>query len=110
MNAGSVYVGNDAAFGTGVLTMGGAVISSDSSSARTMTNAYSVGGAQTLGNASLNGTLTFSGSGTLSSALTLTTDSPVVLSGVLGGAFGVTKSGLSSLTLGGSILSREVPC
>jgi autotransporter-associated beta strand protein len=102
MSAGSVYVGNDGAFGVGSLTMGGAVISSDSATARTMANPFTVGGAKTLGNSTRNGLLTFTSTGTLTSATTLTVDSNVVMSGVLSGAFALTKAGVGELTIGGA--------
>jgi autotransporter-associated beta strand protein len=101
MTSGSVYVGNDAAFGLGTLAMNGAVISSDSGTARTIANTFTMGGARTLGNATRNGVLTFTGAGTMTSATTLTVASNVVMSGVLGGAFALTKTGSGELTLGG---------
>ncbi|VVD59506.1 glycine-rich autotransporter protein [Pandoraea horticolens] len=78
VSAGGLVAGNDHAFGTGALTLGGNT-SLDSTQAVTLGN-----------NVGLSGTLTVLGGHDLT------------LNGVLSGAGGLTKRGAATLTLGGS--------
>jgi len=57
----TAQAGNAAAFGTGTLTLTSGKVSSDSATARILTNAVSINGPVTLGDATNNGALTFSG-------------------------------------------------
>ncbi len=61
LSAGTVLVGNDAALGAGTVTLAGSVLSSDSATPRTLTNAVSVTAATTFGTGSSSGALTLSG-------------------------------------------------
>jgi len=101
---GSVSSITSSAIGTGTLALNGGEISSDSTTARTIYNAVTVGGNTTLGDATNNGVLTFAGAGTLNGNYTLTVDSNVVYSGAIGDGnqgYGITKAGSGTLTLSG---------
>jgi len=86
LSAGAIEAGNDAAFGTGLVTFSGGRISSDSSTARTIANAFNLSGALTLGDAVNTGTLTLSGNAALSANTTLTVASAATISGIVSGA------------------------
>jgi fibronectin-binding autotransporter adhesin len=90
--------------GTGTLTLNGGTLSSDSTTARSIANAFTFGGDVTLGNGTNNGTLTLSGAGTLTGSRTLTLNSDITYSGNIGetgGSFGITKAGGGTLKLSG---------
>jgi fibronectin-binding autotransporter adhesin len=94
-------LGNNAAFGTGTVTFSGGKISSDGASARTLSNALGLSGSLALGDGTNTGALTLSGAATLSAATTLTVASGVTLSGIVSGAYDLTKAGAAELTLSG---------
>lgn len=87
--------------GTGALVLQGGRLSSDGTVARSIANAVTISGDIALGDTVNNGTLTLSGATTLSAAnATLTTDSNVTISGVIGGGTnGFTKAGDGLLVL-----------
>ena len=101
-SVGSVGAITSSAIGTDSLALNGGTLSSGSTANRTILNAVTVGGNVTLGDAANNGKLTFSAGVDLGGATrTLTTDSSVEFSGVVGNG-GITKAGNATLTLSGS--------
>jgi|GEM_PF-620529 len=101
-SVGSVGAITSSAIGTGSLALNGGQLSSGSGVARTILNAVTVGGNVILGNATNDGKLTFGAGVDLGGATrTLTTDSSVEFSGVVGNG-GITKAGNATLTLSGS--------
>ncbi len=102
LSAGTLRAGNDAAFGSGTLALNGGTVASDSSTARTLANALSLGGDVTFGQASGGtGGLTFSSTATNNlggATRTLTVLADTTLAGALGNG-GITKEGSANLTL-----------
>ena len=95
------------AFGTSqYLSLNGGAVTLDGGSPRSLYENVTCGAAAlTLGNATNNGALTFTGGITLNNNPTLTINSPVTLSGIIGqtgGARGMTIAGTSVLTLKGA--------
>ena len=105
-NVGSVGAITSSPIGKSTLNLNGGTLSSNSTSARTVLNATSIGGDITLGDATNTGALTFSAATTISGATrTLTTASAVTFAGAIGdggNAYGITKAGASTLTLSGA--------
>ena len=102
LSGGSLKIGNNNALGTGIVTLNGGTLSSDSSTARTLTNSIGIGGDITLGNATQNGLLTLSGAVDLGGSVRqISAASNVTLAGVLTNG-GLTKSGVGTLTLTGT--------
>ncbi|MGC4013513.1 MAG: autotransporter-associated beta strand repeat-containing protein [Luteolibacter sp.] len=100
LNAGRVRAGSASPLGTGTITFSGGTLSSDSTTARTLTNAWSSGGLGGLGDATDTGALTISGAGTLTGNATFnvlsTSASTQVLSGVItdgANSYSLTKTG-----------------
>ena len=104
LNAGGLIIGNNAALGTGTVTFSGANgwLSSDGTTARTLSNALAFTNDALLGNATKNGLLTFTGATTISNVRTITALSDVVFSGAVGGTGSLQKIGLGNLTLSGT--------
>ena len=104
LNAGVLQVGNDSALGTGILTLNGGTLSSDSTAAHELANNLVIGGDVTLGNATHTGVLTFSGTVDLDgSTHQITAASDVMLTGILSGTNGgLSKAGTGTLTLSGA--------
>ena len=107
LSAGTLRVGNAAAFGTGNLNLNGGKLSSDSATARTLTNPLNLSGQITLGDATDAGALTFSGATTLAADTTLTCDATNTVSHIISGSitdgagsFRLTKGGSGHLILG----------
>jgi len=99
LSAGTVLIGNDAALGSGPITLSGSVLSSDSSSARTLTNTLSITADSTLGTGASSGTLTLAGStdlGGVSRGLSM--DNNVALTGPVSNG-GIAKGGAGKLTV-----------
>ncbi|MEO5712092.1 MAG: autotransporter-associated beta strand repeat-containing protein [Luteolibacter sp.] len=102
LNDGTLRIGNNSALGTGSIALNGGTISSDSTTARTLSNSLTIGANIVLGDATNTGALTFSGSANLGAAVRqLTTASDVTMSGVISNG-GLIKSGTGTLTLSGT--------
>jgi autotransporter-associated beta strand protein len=99
LNAGTVNLGGNAALGTGLLSLNGGALSSDSTTSRSLANAVAMSGTIGLGSALNSGSLMFTGAVSLVSAATLNLASAVTLSGVVSGGFGLSKAGAGELTL-----------
>lgn len=100
--SGIIRVGNDAAFGSGLLTLDSGTLSSHSTAARTLFNSVTIAGNMTLGDVVANGVLNFTGGVDLAAATRqLTTPSNVTMSGVVSNG-GLIKSGEGTLTLSGA--------
>ncbi len=104
LSAGRFRAGNNNALGGGLVTLGGGALSSDSSTARTLSNPVKLTAAATLGHATDNGFLTFNrpvdfgGSGK-----TLTINSDVVFaSGATNGTL-ASKQGKATLIARGTV-------
>jgi autotransporter-associated beta strand protein len=99
LSAGTLRIGNNTALGSGTATLNGGNLSSNSASARSLTNNVVIGGDVTLGDSTNNGALSISGTVGLGGATRiLTIDSAVTLSGVISNG-GLTKAGTGTLTL-----------
>lgn len=102
INAGFLQVGGSDVLGSGIVTLNGGTLSSDASTARTVTNAWAVTTGSTLGSPLANGFLTLSGPLDLSAGLrNLTVDSAALLTGGSGNG-ALNKLGLATLTLQGA--------
>ena len=99
LSGGVIQLGNDSALASGTFTLSGGTLSSDGTSARTMSNAVVFSNNATLGHATNNGTLVLAGSGTGTAMRTLTVASDVRLTGQLSGGLGITKAGAGVLTI-----------
>ncbi|RFC43194.1 MAG: Autotransporter-associated beta strand repeat-containing protein, partial [Verrucomicrobia bacterium] len=105
LQSGAVRLGNNAALGSGtVYLFGGTLSTVDAVRERTISNFVVASGSSSLGDLVQSAALTLSGTVSLSGSVEWNVQSPVfVLSGVTAeGAFGVTKAGGSTLTLGGA--------
>ncbi len=101
INAGTVRFGNNAAAGTGTLSLNGGKIEA-SGAARTLTNAVTVGGDFEVGGAL---DLTLGGAMDLgASPRTITTSNTALttFSGIVSGTGGITKAGSGTLVLSGA--------
>ncbi|NJK91863.1 MAG: hypothetical protein HC904_08580, partial [Blastochloris sp.] len=93
LTAGTLRLGNSAAVGTGTLILNGGTLSSDSGTARTISNAVSLGGNVGLAQASGGtGTMTFSGATTLTANSTITTNQTTTYSGTITDELAVFES------------------
>jgi autotransporter-associated beta strand protein len=99
LQAGALRAGNNAAFGSGTITLNAGVLSSDGTTARTLANAIVVGGNITLGDATKTGALTLSGAVDLGAGATLTTASNVTLGGAVTSTGALIKDGGATLKL-----------
>ena len=100
--AGTLQVGSNSALGSGTVVLNAGTVSSDGTTARTLSNPVLFGADMPLGNATNNGALTFSGNVNLGGATrTLTVNSAVTLGGAVSNG-GITKTGAGMLTLSGS--------
>jgi len=101
LSAGTLQVGNDAAFGTGTLALNGGTLSSNGSTGRSFTNAVTIGANMVLGSAVNTGALALGGNVALGGAVrVLTVNSAVTLGGIISDG-GLTKAGNATLTLSG---------
>lgn len=103
MNAGILTMNSNAAFGSGTLTINGGTITPVNSTARTFTNAVTVGGNFQLGDivnvAAGTGNMTFSGAVNLGAAtrtITIGAAGTYTFSGAVGGTGGLTVASASS--------------
>jgi autotransporter-associated beta strand protein len=94
-----VQAGHNHAFGTGMLTLAGGALSSDSATARTFANPVTLGPAMTLGHSTQNGKLTFTGPATAGPAATLTAASAVEFAEIRA-ASAIQRAGAGTFTLG----------
>ncbi|NBX34974.1 hypothetical protein EBR16_06400, partial [bacterium] len=102
LQAGALRAGNNAAFGSGTITLNAGVLSSDGSTARTLANALDIAGDATLGDAVKTGALTLAGPVSVGSGKIIAVASDVTVSGAVTSAGGFTKAGLGVLTLSAS--------
>ena len=103
-NAGSGAVGNitNSSIGTGTLALNGGRLASDSTTARTIYNAVTVGGNFTLGDTNNTGALTFAADVDLGGAIrTNTVDSAVTMLGIVSNGT-MQKNSAGTLTLSGA--------
>ena len=99
INSGTVAAGDDDAFGTGTVTLNGGSISSNNTSARSLSNTIQLQNSSSLGNSTNNGTLTLSGGITfLDKNLTLTSNSNNTISSIDFGTDPQTISVASGVT------------
>jgi autotransporter-associated beta strand protein len=103
LNAGTLLVSNSLALGgsTATLIATGGTLTSSGTQAVVLANSLSLSGTLGLGDANNNGALTLSGSATMGGTLTLNTLSQTILSGVISGSYGLSKTGNAELILSG---------
>jgi len=104
VQAGRIRLGSSGALGSGLVTLSGGSLSSDGSSARTISNNLSVTAVTTtLGDSLDNGALELSGTATLGAGQDryLSVLSDVTVTGELAGSAGLLKNGAGTLTLSG---------
>ena len=101
---GAIRIANDAALGRGAITFSGGVLASTTSESRGIYNNVTFDGGATIGDGSSNGAFVFNGANnTLASGVqTITTNVATTFANGISGAGGLTKSGLSTLTLKGA--------
>ena len=101
---GVIRIANDAALGAGAITFSGGALASTTSENRGIYNDVNFNGGATIGDGSSNGAFVFNGANnTLASgAQTITTNVATTFVNGISGAGGLTKSGLSTLTLKGA--------
>jgi autotransporter-associated beta strand protein len=103
LSAGTLRVGNDNALGTGGLTISnGTVLATADGTARTLTNAITMGGDAQLGDATGTGALTLSNINLGTTARTFTVSNNTTVAGAITNTGGLTKSGTGTLTLAGT--------
>lgn len=103
LSAGILSIDNNAALGTGTITLEGGTIQSSDATARTLNNPVILSGNTTVGGA---GNLTFSspGAGSVAAASTLTVSSGLTatIASAMGGSGALTKAGAGTLILAGT--------
>jgi autotransporter-associated beta strand protein len=101
--AGTMRVISAGSIGSGSFVFNGGRFTTSGNSALSFANELLFTGSSSFGdtNASYAGALTFSGDGVLTGNRSVTIDSPVTMSGVLSGTYGLTKAGNALLTLSG---------
>ena len=103
LSEGALEAGGTDAFGTGLLTLlGGRISSNSASDARTVANPLQLAGSLVFGDTVHRGQLTFTGNGSLTAETSVIVLSKVSLGGSLSGAYGFTKEGAADLTLNGN--------
>ena len=107
INQGTWQLGGVNGLGNGTVTINGGALSSNSTTARTLTNianTLAISGSFTLGDLTNTGALTLPGAVTLSSNPTITvpTGNSHIFSGNIGGSSSFTKDGAGTLTLSGT--------
>lgn len=104
LNAGQMRVGNDAALGSGLITMSSGTLSSDGATARTLPNPLKISGAATLGHVTDNGALGFAAPVDLGNAgRTITVNSDVKFAGGATNGTLLAKVGTGKLTISGVV-------
>jgi len=98
-SAATLQVAGGNVLASGTLTLTSGTLSSDSTTARAISNNLSFAGNVTLGDAANSGALTLSGAGSGTAMRTLTVVSDTTLSGALTGTLGLTKEGEGVLTI-----------
>ena len=103
LNAGAILLGNNSALGTGALNFASAAqLSSDGTTARSVSNALTFNSQGVLGDTVRNGLLTFTGAVTVNGDRTVALLSNAVFAGAVGGTGSLRKSGVGNLTLSGT--------
>lgn len=104
LGAGQLRLGNDAALGSGLITISGGALSSDGATARTLSNPWKISGAATLGHATDNGALGFVTPVDLGGAgRTITVNSDVTFAGGATNGTLLAKVGTGKLTISGVV-------
>jgi fibronectin-binding autotransporter adhesin len=100
LDSGTLRIGHDSALGTGALTINAGTLASDGATARTITNAITMGGNVQLGDATGIGALIFGdiNLGTTTRTLTISNANTTV-GGVISNTGGLTKAGAGTLAL-----------
>jgi fibronectin-binding autotransporter adhesin len=99
LNAGTLRVGNDNALGTGGFTINGGIFASDGATARTITNAITMGGNVQLGDATGMGALVLGNIDLGTATRTLTVGNSTTVGGTIANTGGLTKEGTGTLRL-----------
>jgi fibronectin-binding autotransporter adhesin len=101
VNGGQAFIGSDDALGTGTIGLNGGELASFDTIARNFSNPVNLAGSAQAGDTTRTGTLNFNGNGFITANATLTTNSPVIMNGIIAGpsTANLIKSGASTLTL-----------
>ncbi|MFZ4484568.1 MAG: beta strand repeat-containing protein [Chthoniobacterales bacterium] len=102
LGSGTLRVGNNSALGTGTFTINGGTFASDSSAARTITNAITMGGNVQFGDATGTGALTLSNIDLGTATRTFTVSNSTTVVGTITNTGGLTKTGSGTMTLAAS--------
>jgi fibronectin-binding autotransporter adhesin len=102
LQGGTLRVGSDSALGTGGFTITSGTLASAGATARTLTNAVTMGGNVQLGDATGTGALSFSNINLGAATRTLTVSNSTTVAGVISGTAGLTLAGTGTVTLSGS--------
>jgi autotransporter-associated beta strand protein len=104
INAGQLRMGNEAALGSGLITISGGTLSSDGATARAIANPLKISGTATLGHATDNGALGFATPVDLGNAgRTITVNSDVTFAGGATNGTLLAKVGTGTLTISGVV-------
>lgn len=102
LSSGTLRIGNNSALGTGGFSINGGVVASDGATARTVTNAITLGSNVQFGDATGTGGLTFSNINLGTSTRTLTVSNSTTVAGAITNTGGLTKAGSGTLILSGA--------
>jgi autotransporter-associated beta strand protein len=99
LSNGTIRIGNKGALGTGGFTINGGTFASDSGTARTITNAITMGGNVQFGDATGTGALTLSNIDLGRLTRTFTVSNNTTVAGAITNTGGLTKAGAGTLVL-----------
>jgi autotransporter-associated beta strand protein len=102
LSLGTLRVGNNGALGTGGFAINGGVVASDGGTARTITNAITLGSNVQFGDGTGTGALTLSNINLGASTRTITVSNSTTLAGAITNTGGLTKAGSGTLILSGA--------